>query len=247
MKISLVGYGKMGHAVERVALSRGHQVVCKVDASEEHLFDSPEFRSADVIIEFTRPDTAVANYARLLHLGIPMVSGTTGWTDRRAEVEKIVAADRARFFWTSNFSIGVALFQRMAATAEKLIGNYPQYRPEMMEIHHIHKLDHPSGTAVTTAEALIDASKGTQAPLQAWTEDRSLASADPAELLIDHRREGEVPGTHIVTWTSSVDSITLEHKAFSRDGFALGAVIAAEWLAAVPNPGFYSMPDLLGF
>lgn len=247
MKISLVGYGKMGHAVEHIALSRGHEIVCRVDTGEDHLIDTPEFRSADVIIEFTRPDTAIANYSRLLPLGIPVVSGTTGWTARRAEVEKMVADCGARFFWTSNFSIGVALFQRLAVTAEKLIGGYPQYRPEMMEIHHIHKLDHPSGTAVTTAEALIEASKDTKAPLDAWTEDSAKAAADPAGLLINHRREGEVPGTHIVTWTSPVDSISLEHKAFSRDGFALGAVIAAEWLPATPDPGFYSTPDLLGF
>lgn len=233
----------MGHAVERIALSRGHEIVCRVDAGQEELIGSPEFLSADVIIEFTVPATAVDNYRRCLATGIPLVSGTTGWLDRRAEVEKMVEEAPAGFFWTSNFSIGVALFQKIVEDATRLIGGYPQYRPEMKEIHHIHKLDHPSGTAVTTARRMIDAS----ATLRHWTEDPALADADPSELLIRHERQGEVPGTHIVSWTSPVDAITVEHRAFSRDGFALGAVCAAEWMAANRPRGFRSMPDLLGF
>ena len=242
MKIALVGYGKMGRAVERIALDRGHEIVCRVDAGEDALIDSTEFRSADVIIEFTTPATAVDNYRRCLATGIPLVSGTTGWLARRQEVEKMVDESSAGFFWTSNFSIGVALFQKLAVEATRLMDGYPEYTPEMKEIHHIHKLDHPSGTAVSTAEAM----SGASGRLDAWTENPDEA-ADASRLLIRHEREGEVPGTHIVSWTSAVDRITLEHRAFSREGFAFGAVRAAEWMAANRPRGFRSMPDLLGF
>lgn len=243
MKIALVGYGKMGHAVERIAIDRGHEIVCLVDAGQEALIDTPEFRSADVIIEFTTPATAVDNYRRCLPTGIPLVSGTTGWLSRRPEVEQLVRQTGNGFFWTSNFSIGVALFQRLAVEAARLMEGYPEYRPEMKEIHHIHKLDHPSGTAVSTAQAMIAAGDR----LSAWTEDPGEALADPSRLLIRHERQGEVPGTHIVSWTSPVDAITLEHRAFSREGFAFGAVRAAEWMAANRPRGFRSMADLLGF
>jgi 4-hydroxy-tetrahydrodipicolinate reductase len=243
MKIALIGYGKMGHAVERIALNRGHQIVCTIDAGQQERFNSAEFRSADVAIEFTTPATAVDNFRRCLEAGIPLVAGTTGWLDRRAEVEQMVSNAKVGMFWTSNFSIGVALFKKIISEATALLDGYDEYRPEMKEIHHIHKLDHPSGTAVSTAEAIIAASH----KIQAWTEDPAEAAANPAELLINHEREGEVPGTHIVKWESPVDAITIEHRAFSREGFAFGAVRAAEWMAANRPLGLRSMPDLLGF
>ena len=160
------------------------------------------------------------------------------------EVKELLEDAPQGMFWTSNFSIGVSLFQAIARRAEELIAPYSQYTPEMTEVHHIHKLDHPSGTAVSTAGQLIGASAG---KLKGWTEDESVAAADPSELLIRHRREGEVPGTHTITWTSPVDVITLEHRAFSREGFALGAVIAAEWMVARHPRGLHGMPSLLGF
>jgi 4-hydroxy-tetrahydrodipicolinate reductase len=243
MKIALIGYGKMGHAVERIALNRGHQIVCTIDAGQQERFNSAEFRSADVAIEFTTPATAVDNFRRCLEAGVPLVAGTTGWLDRRAEVEQMVSNAKVGMFWTSNFSIGVALFKKIISEATALLDGYDEYRPEMKEIHHIHKLDHPSGTAVSTAEAIIAASH----KIQAWTEDPAEAAANPAELLINHEREGEVPGTHIVKWESPVDAITIEHRAFSREGFAFGAVRAAEWMAANRPLGLRSMPDLLGF
>jgi 4-hydroxy-tetrahydrodipicolinate reductase len=233
----------MGHAVERIALNRGHQIVCTIDAGQQERFNSEEFRSADVAIEFTTPATAVDNFRRCLEAGIPLVAGTTGWLDRRAEVEQMVSNAKVGMFWTSNFSIGVALFKKIISEATALLDGYDEYRPEMKEIHHIHKLDHPSGTAVSTAEAIIAASH----KIQAWTEDPAEAAANPAELLINHEREGEVPGTHIVKWESPVDAITIEHRAFSREGFAFGAVRAAEWMAANRPLGLRSMPDLLGF
>lgn len=243
MKIALIGYGKMGHAIERIALSRGHEIVCTIDAGESDKFSSPEFLGADVAIEFTTPSTAVDNYRRVIAAGIPLVSGTTAWLNRLDEVKEMLADAPQGMFWTSNFSIGVALFRKITAEASRLISGYPQYRPEMTEIHHIHKLDHPSGTAVTTAETIIANSPA----VASWTEDPAVAAADPSALLINHIREGEVPGTHIVTWSSEVDAITVEHKAFSREGFALGAVIAAEWMNTNHPRGLSSMPDLLGF
>ena len=244
MKIALIGYGKMGHAVEKIALERGHSIVCHIDQGEEALMDTPEFRSADVAIEFTTPATAVDNYRRCLAAGVPLVSGTTGWLSRRAEGEKMVADSGLAMFWTSNFSIGVSLFQEICRRAENVMKDYPEYTPCLSEIHHVHKLDHPSGTAVTTAENLIKASEGR---LTAWTEDPAEYNADHSRLLVNHERIGEVPGTHTVIWTSAVDTISLEHRAFSREGFAFGAVRAAEWLVAADRKGMFSMPDLLGF
>ncbi len=243
MKTALIGYGKMGHAVEKIALSRGHEIVCVIGAGEEAKFSSPEFLSADVAIEFTTPSTAVDNFRRVIGAGIPLVSGTTAWLDRLDEVKAMLKDAPQGLFWTSNFSIGVALFKKIISQATALMDGYPEYRPAMKEIHHIHKLDHPSGTAVSTAETLIAASSS----ITRWTEDEAEAAADSSALLIGHEREGEVPGTHIVTWTSPVDAITVEHRAFSREGFAFGAVKAAEWMVANHPRGLLSMPDLLGF
>lgn len=244
MKIALIGYGKMGHAIEKIALSRGHEIAITIDAGQQERFSAPDFLHADVAIEFTTPATAVDNFRRVIDAGIPLVAGTTGWLDHLEEVKAMLDTAPQGMFWTSNFSIGVALFRAIAAKAEALIAPYGQYHPEITEVHHIHKLDHPSGTAVTTAETLIGASQGR---LTAWTEDPDAAKADPTRLLINHRREGEVPGTHTIVWSSPVDEITIEHKAYSREGFALGAVIAAEWMAANHPRGLSSMPSLLGF
>lgn len=258
MKLSLIGYGKMGHAVEKIARERGHEIVCIIDAGEQEKFQSEEFLSSDAVIEFTTPSTAVDNYLKVLAAGIPLISGTTAWEGRYEEVMNALKTAREGMFWTSNFSIGVNIFRHLVSQATRLIARYPQYRPEMTEIHHIHKLDHPSGTAVSTAQDMIGASLLAQCdahsadapavePISHWTEDAAEAAADPTALLINHKREGEVPGTHIVTWTSPVDAITIEHRAFSREGFALGAVIAAEWMAENHPKGMSSMTSLLGF
>lgn len=244
MKIALIGYGKMGHAIERIALERGHEVTAHVDATlpDSDKIDSDRFRAADVAIEFTVPSAAVANYRAALAQGVPVVSGTTGWTSAMPEVRKMVEEVGGTLLWTSNFSIGVNLFMRINAYAARLMSRFAQYAPSMEEIHHIHKLDHPSGTAITLAEGII----ANDPAVKGWAEPEEGKALPAGTLPIAHERIGEVPGTHIVRWTSDVDCITLEHKAFSRDGFALGAVIAAEWIAAHPEArGVLGMDDTL--
>ena len=243
MKIALIGYGKMGHAIERIALERGHEIVCTVDAGEEAKMDSPEFSGADVAIEFTAPAAAVENYRAALAKGVPVVSGTTGWTACMPQVKEMLAQTGGTLFWTSNFSIGVNLFMKINAYAARLLGKFSQYAPAMKEIHHIHKLDHPSGTAITLAEGIM----ANDPAVKGWSEPLEGVDLPEGILPIGHERVGEVPGTHIITWTSPVDAITLEHKAFSRDGFALGAVMAAEWVHANPGArGLLGMEQMLG-
>lgn len=236
MKIALIGYGKMGHAIERIAIERGHEIVAKIDVDNQSDFDSPEFRSADVAIEFTTPSTAFGNYMRAFANNVPVVSGSTGWTSRIGEIKEMCDRGEATFFWTSNFSIGVNIFFALNKYLSAMMDGFPQYKPEMTEIHHIHKLDHPSGTAITLAEGIIAQNDR----VEAWTEE---TPAPAGSMTINHEREGEVPGTHIISWDSEVDTITIEHKAKSRAGFALGAVMAAEWVKG--KKGFLTMDAMM--
>ena len=208
MKIALIGYGKMGHIIESIALERGHEVVCIIDKDNLNDFDTATFASADVAIEFTTPQTAESNILHAWKAGVPVVCGTTGW---EIEATRREATRReAGFMWSSNYSIGVNILFALNKQLAKFMDAYPNYKPHMTEVHHIHKLDAPSGTAKTLQEAIGD---------------ERLAVAD-----IQSIREGEVPGIHTVTWDSEVDTITISHSAKSRKGFALGAVIAAEWM-----------------
>lgn len=242
MKAALIGYGKMGHAIERFLLARGHEITCRIDDGDAEMFNTKAFRSSDVAIEFTRPDSAVGNYAEAFRAGVPVVSGTTGWTGNLDRVKLMLEESDGTLFWTSNFSIGVNLFMKMNAYLAGIMEGFPQYVPSMKEIHHIHKLDHPSGTAITLANGIIGANNR----ITRWEEPADGEASPEGVLPIAHEREGEVPGTHIVSWTSPVDAITIEHRAFSRDGFALGAVIAAEWVAAHPGvKGLLGMDCLL--
>jgi len=246
MKVALIGYGKMGHAIERFLLQRGHEITCRIDAGNEAMFDDRSFLSSDVAIEFTCPTAAVANYASALGKGIPVVSGTTGWTQSLDEVKKLLKENDGTLFWSSNFSIGVNLFMKANAHLAKLMEQFGQYTPSMKEIHHIHKLDHPSGTAITLAEGIIANNTRIDRWAEPNTADHRPDATTDEVIIIDHEREGEVPGTHIVKWESPVDAITIEHRAFSRDGFALGAVIAAEWVVAHPHiHGLIGMDVLL--
>lgn len=226
----------MGRTIEKIALERGHKIVAIIDIDNPQDFDSEAFRSADVAIEFTTPSTAVDNYKRAFAQGVKVVSGTTGWTARMPEIKAMCDNGEATFFWTSNFSIGVNIFFALNAYLARIMDKFPQYVPSMKEIHHIHKLDHPSGTAISLANGIIAATER----VDSWTEEHD-APADA--MVIDHERIGETPGTHIIKWDSSVDSITIEHCAKSREGFALGAVVAAEWVAT--QKGFLTMDQLM--
>ncbi len=237
MKIALIGYGKMGHAIEKTALQRGHEIVAVIDEKNMSDIDSEQFLSADVVIEFTSPASAVDNYIKCFERGKKVVSGSTGWTADMERVKALCAATVGTFFWTSNFSIGVNVFFAVNRYLARLMAPLTDYRPEMMEIHHVHKLDHPSGTAISLAKDIEQESER----IEGWTEAENDASA--STMLIRHEREGEVPGTHIVKWESPVDSITIEHRAKSRDGFAIGAVMAAEWVA--DKKGFLDMKQFM--
>ena len=224
MKIALIGYGKMGKTIEQIALQRGHQIVSIIDINNTADFDSEAFRSADVAIEFTTPATALNNYMRCFAANVPVVSGTTGWLDHLDEVKAKCEQEGKTFFYASNFSVGVNIFFALNRYLAKIMNNFPAYDVRMTEVHHIHKLDAPSGTAITLAEGIlehIDRKKR-------WT----LETAEqPTDLPIHAIREGEVPGIHEIVYESEADTISIKHDAKSRAGFALGAVIAAEFTA----------------
>ncbi|UBD73696.1 4-hydroxy-tetrahydrodipicolinate reductase [Parabacteroides goldsteinii] len=238
MKIALIGYGKMGKTIEQIALNRGHQIVSIVDINNPEEFQSDNFKSADVAIEFTTPATAFDNYMKSFAAGVPVVSGTTGWLDRIGEIKEKCEKEGKTFFYASNFSIGVNIFFALNKYLAKIMNNFPSYNISMTETHHIHKLDAPSGTAITLAEGIIE----NVDRKDRWT----LETAEqPTDLPIHAIREGEVPGIHEVTYESDVDYISIKHDAKSRAGFALGAVVAAEFTAG--KKGFLGMDDMLKF
>lgn len=238
MKIALIGYGKMGKTIEQIALGRGHQIVSIVDINNPDEFNSDNFKSADVAIEFTTPATAFDNYMKAFAAGVPVVSGTTGWLDRIGEIKDKCANEGKTFFYASNFSIGVNIFFALNKYLAKMMNGFPGYEVAMTETHHIHKLDAPSGTAITLAEGILENIDRKDR----WT----LETAEkPADLPIHAIREGEVPGIHEITYESDVDTISIKHDAKSRAGFALGAVVAAEFTAG--RKGFLGMEDMLKF
>lgn len=237
MKIALIGYGKMGHEIEKIALERGHEVVCIIDMHEEEKFDSPAFRSAEVAIEFTAPDSALQNYRRAFAVGVPVVSGTTGWLEHLPEIREACANEGKTFFYASNFSLGVNIFFALNNHLAKLMNQFPSYDVRMEETHHIHKLDAPSGTAITLAEGIV---------AQLDRKEKWVLGGEgrKEELTITSIREGEVPGIHSVIYESEDDSIRITHEARSRRGLALGAVLAAEFTKG--KQGFLEMNDMLG-
>lgn len=236
MKIALIGYGKMGKEIEKAALARKHEVVLKFDEHNTNEFTPANLKKADVAIEFSTPDSAVNNILKCFEANVPVVCGTTGWLARFDEVKKLCADKKQAFFYASNYSIGVNLFFKLNEHLAKMMAGYDSYSPSMEEIHHIHKKDAPSGTAITLAEGLIKNHGGQKK----WA---LKENAQKGELPITAKREDEVPGTHIVRYTSSCDEIEIAHKAFSRQGFAEGAVMAAAWL--VGKQGMFGMNDLL--
>ena len=238
MKIALIGYGKMGKTIEQIALQRGHQIVSIIDINNTADFESDAFRSADVAIEFTTPATALGNYMRCFAANVPVVSGTTGWLEHLDEVKAKCEQEGKTFFYASNFSVGVNIFFALNRYLAKIMNGFPAYDVRMTEVHHIHKLDAPSGTAITLAEGILENVERKER----WT----LETAEqPTDLPIHAVREGEVPGIHEIIYESEADTISIKHDAKSRAGFALGAVIAAEFTAG--KKGFLGMNDLFHF
>lgn len=238
MKIALIGYGKMGKTIEQIALERRHQIVSIIDINNPEDFNSDAFRNADVAIEFTTPATAFNNYMKCFEANIPVVSGTTGWLDHITEIKEKCEKEGKTFFYASNFSIGVNIFFALNKYLAKIMNRFPSYDVKMEEVHHIHKLDAPSGTAITLAEGILE----NVTRKDRWTLENQ---EKPTDIAIHAIREGEVPGIHKITYDSDVDYITIEHHAKSRKGFALGAVIAAEY--ACGKKGFLGMEDMLKF
>ncbi len=238
MKIALIGYGKMGKIIEQVAIARGHEIVSKIDVDNQDDFNSPAFKSADIAIEFTAPAVAIQNYRRSFASGVSVVSGTTGWTDKIEEVKSICNEKGLAFFWSSNFSLGVNVFFAINKYLAKIMNQFPNYNVEMTEIHHTQKLDAPSGTAITLAEDILENIDRKSA----W-ELNDESTND--KLAIYAIREGQVPGIHTIKYESNIDSISITHDAKSREGFALGAVLAAEFTRG--KKGFLGMQDLFNF
>lgn len=251
MKIALIGYGKMGHMIEEIALSRGHEIVCIIDVDNQEDFDSPQFQSADVAIEFTAPHVAYGNYLKAFSHNVKVVSGSTGWLKERGDdVRRMCSEGGQTLFWSSNFSLGVTVFRAVNRYLARIMNRFDNYRPTLEEVHHIHKLDHPSGTAITLAEELVkevDRIDGWEFG-QLTQPDGTVEGTDTVadnQLRVDSIRRGEVPGIHSIKWDSDADQITITHDAHSRRGFALGAVLAAEYTAQ--HKGLLTMDDLFQF
>ncbi len=238
MNIALIGYGKMGKEIEKIAIQRGHQITSKIDMQSEDSFDGEGFAKADVAIEFTIPDAAYNNYMECFKRNTPVVSGTTGWLDKIDEVKDQCETKGQTFFYASNFSVGVNVFFEINKKLASIMNTLPDYDVSMEEVHHIHKKDAPSGTAITLAEGLIENLDSKEN----WVEGKE---AGKNEIHIEAIRRDEVPGIHTIKYDSPVDEIIIHHSAKSRQGFALGAVLAAEY--AAKNKGFLGMSDLLKF
>jgi len=230
MKIALLGYGKMGQVIERIALERGHEIVLKKD--ETSSFEG--LSNADVAIDFSVPTAAVSNISSCFHANVPVISGTTGWLEHYDEIATLCAAKNGGFISSSNFSLGVNIFFELNDYLAKIMSKFDSYKVEMEEIHHTQKLDAPSGTAISLAKGVIENSSYTD-----WT----IENPEQNQIHIESKRIGTVPGTHTVTYNSSVDAIEIKHTAHNREGFALGAIIAAEWI--VGKQGIFTMKDVL--
>ena len=238
MKIALIGYGKMGKIIERIALERGHEIVSIIDVDNRQDFKSEAFKSADVAIEFTIPKVALDNYQQAFEAGVAVVSGTTGWADQQEKVKADVLKNGYTLFWSSNFSLGVNIFMAVNKYLAKIMNQFPEYNVEMTEVHHTQKLDAPSGTAITLAEGILDNIDRKTG----WVKE---IQQNDNELVIKSIREGQVPGIHTIRYESFADIIEITHDAKSREGFALGAVLAAEFTCG--KKGFLGMNDMLNF
>lgn len=231
MKIALVGYGKMGHIIDDIATKKGHEIVARLNETPT----KDNLNNPDVIIEFSNPEVAFENIKVGLEHNIPVICGTTGWLDRKSEIEEIALKNNTAFLYGSNFSLGVNLFFALNEKLADLMKGFPEYQVQLEEIHHTHKKDAPSGTAISLAEGIIK----NDDRFDAW----KLDETQNKEIGIFALRQDEVPGTHRVSYKSSVDEIEIKHTAFNRNGFALGAVIAAEWI--IGKKGNFTIKDVL--
>jgi len=238
MKIALIGYGKMGKIIERIALERGHEIVSIIDIDNRNDFYSEAYKSAEVAIEFSVPAVAVSNIRSSFAAGVPVVCGTTGWADALPSLRREIEEGGHTLFWSSNYSLGVNIFMKVNSYLARLMNRFPEYNVEMTEVHHTQKLDAPSGTAITLAEGILEELDRKTA----WSKEMEESKA---HIAIKSIREGQVPGIHTIRYESEVDSITMTHDARSREGFALGAVVAAEFTAG--KKGLLGMKDLLRF
>ncbi len=243
MTILLLGYGKMGRAIEHLALERGHQIAGRINIDNQADLTVLNDTDVDVVIEFSSPESAVINIQHCLERGWPVVCGTTGWLEQRDAIEQLCHETKGAFFYASNYSIGVNLFFRLNSVLARLMRNEPSYQVSMTEIHHTEKKDAPSGTAITLAEGILDElpHKSRWISQEAGAPNSDVTPADAID--IESLREGTVPGTHVIRYDSAVDQIEITHTAHSRDGFALGALTAAEWL--IGRKGVFGMDDLL--
>ncbi|MFC2124986.1 4-hydroxy-tetrahydrodipicolinate reductase [Bacteroidota bacterium] len=236
MNILILGYGKMGKTIERISIERGHNIVDKIDVHNQDQLKSIKSDEVDVAIEFSQPDVAYQNIATCLETGIAVISGTTGWLQRKDDIEKICKDNDGTFFYASNFSIGVNVFFRINKYLADIMNEYAEYDPSIIEVHHAEKKDAPSGTAITLAEGIID----NITRLKKW-ENRKETKKDV--LGIESERTGNVPGTHLIKYRSNIEEIAIRHEAFGREGFAQGAILVSEWLR--DKKGILGMDDFL--
>lgn len=236
MKIALLGYGRMGKEIEKIALSRGHEIILKLDSEDDWTRQKELLAEADVAIEFSIPESAMSNIFKCFDVNLPVVVGTTGWLGSLEHVKQVCDEHHQSLFYASNFSVGVNLFFELNRKLAQLMNNYENYEVAINEIHHAQKLDKPSGTAITLADTIISLVDRKDK----WV---SGEQANDYELGVSSERIDDVPGTHIVSYTSEIDDIKIEHISKSRRGFALGAMLAAEWLPG--KRGIFTMADLL--
>ena len=235
MKIALLGYGKMGREVEKIAVEHKHSIGLIIDNENDWSVKADQLRDCDVAIEFSMPAIAIENIRRCFEAGTPIVVGTTGWYDHFQQVSDLCISSNNTLFYASNFSLGVNIFFDINRRLASLLEAYPIYAPAMVEIHHTQKLDAPSGTAITLANGII----ASNSRYKKWT----AADPEPHEIPVESIREGNVPGTHTVTWSSDIDKISITHEAKNRRGLAIGALMAAEWV--YNRKGIFTMMDML--
>lgn len=236
MNIAIIGYGKMGKVIEQIAVDRGHNIVLKINSDNAHELTAENLQKADAAIEMTQPDAALENVTLCIESGVPVTSGTTGWNDHIPATQKLAEEKSTAFLYASNYSVGVNIFFEVNKMLAKLMNEQPNYDVKMKEVHHTQKKDSPSGTAITLANQVLE----TVARKNKWSEEET---ADDILHITALREEG-VPGTHSITYTSDIDDIEITHTAHNRNGFALGAVLAAEFIAG--KKGVFSMKDVLG-